>query len=124
MGVGKYDKTGRPIDLATWCRLSEDLEYRRIGSTDLPDGSWVSTVWLGLDHSFSGVGPPLIFETMVFGPARDEKGRREQSLDMARWSTLDEALHGHEQMVVRWTAKAEGAAVGKRDDGSVPGVAP
>jgi hypothetical protein len=31
----------------------------------------VSTVFLGMDHSF-GEGPPLIFETMIFGGEHDE----------------------------------------------------
>lgn len=26
----------------------------------------ISTVFLGLDHRFSGKGPPILFETMVF----------------------------------------------------------
>jgi len=27
----------------------------------------VSTTFLGLDHNFFGDGPPLLFETMIFG---------------------------------------------------------
>src|SRR5262249_41846496 len=42
-----------------------DMEYRRVAHDDLPDGSYLSTVWLGLDHGH-GLGPPLIFETMRF----------------------------------------------------------
>lgn len=57
----------------------------RIGSTHV--GSvWVSTVWLGLDHRF-GDGPPLIFETMVFGGAFDQEGDR--------YSTKEQAEAGH-----------------------------
>ncbi|WP_166903861.1 hypothetical protein [Mycobacterium sp. DL440] len=33
----------------------------------------VSTVWLGLNHSFTDDGPPIIFETMVFGGVHDAK---------------------------------------------------
>ena len=48
----------------------------------------VSTVFLGLDHSF-GDGPPLLFETMIFGGAQD--GRNERYEDRAT------ALAGHER---------------------------
>jgi hypothetical protein len=39
----------------------------RIAFTDFGGRLSVSTVFLGLDHRFTGDGPPLIFETMVFG---------------------------------------------------------
>jgi hypothetical protein len=49
--------------------------------------SFVSTVFLGIDHNFSGVGPPLLFETLVQGgPMNDH---------MERYSTWDEAVAGH-----------------------------
>ncbi len=32
----------------------------------------VSTVFIGLDHRFSGEGPPVLFETMIFGGKLDE----------------------------------------------------
>ena len=59
----------------------------------LPNGKWVSTVWLGLDCQF-GEGKPLIFETMVF----PEKGNF-LDIDCARYSTEEEALKGHEEMI-------------------------
>ena len=49
-------------------------------------------VFLGLDHSF-GSGPPLLFETMVFGGPLDE--------EMDRYTTWDEAEAGHKAMVKR-----------------------
>jgi hypothetical protein len=44
----------------------------------------VSTVFLGLDHSFSEDGPPILWETMVFGGELDQEtdrcsGTREQA---------------------------------------------
>lgn len=36
----------------------------------------VSTVFLGLDHNFQGVGPPVLWETMVFGGGYDEAQER------------------------------------------------
>lgn len=51
----------------------------------------VSTVFMGLDHNFSNEGPPLLFETMIFG------GRLNQQL--ARCSTWEEAETVHREMV-------------------------
>jgi hypothetical protein len=81
-----YDWEGQPITLLQWARLFEDA--RHIGDDEL-DGVRVSTVWLGLDHSF-GLGPPLIYETMVFG-ALDLEGER--------YATEQEARAGHARWV-------------------------
>lgn len=51
----------------------------------------VSTVFLGLDRRFVGGGPPLLFETMVFGGERDGA--------QWRYSTWDEAVAGHDAAV-------------------------
>ena len=55
-------------------------------------GVIVSTVFLGLDHNW-GDGPPLLFETMVFGGEHDE--------EQERYATWDEAVAGHEAMCLR-----------------------
>jgi len=59
--------------------------YRSCGIT-------VSTVFLGIDHSF-GRGAPVLFETMVFGDPREEYEYQ------ARYCTYDEALNGHRRKV-------------------------
>ncbi len=46
----------------------------------------VSTVFLGLDHAFGG-GPPMLFETMIFGGDHDEY--------CERYATVEEARAGH-----------------------------
>jgi len=51
----------------------------------------VSTVFLGIDHNFSGEGPPLLYETMVFGGDLHE--------GCNRYSTREEALAGHEAVL-------------------------
>jgi hypothetical protein len=61
----------------------------------LPNGIWVSTVWLGLNHAWRG--RPLVFETMVFGVEDNE---------CVRYSTIEEARVGHEKMVAKWTVLA------------------
>lgn len=57
------------------------------------DSYHVSTVFLGLDHSFSEDAEPLLFETLVFDGEFDG--------DMERYSTWDEAVKGHADMVKR-----------------------
>ena len=92
-----YDRQGHPIaTMQEWRRRRES--ERRVAETTLSDGKWVSTVWLGLDHSF-GSGPPLIFETMVFD--REKSGMSD--LDCDRYSTEAEALAGHAAMVEKWS---------------------
>ena len=93
-----YDKQGKPLELMQWAQLFEDNAYRHIAETTLPDGTWVSTVWLGLDHNF-GRGVPVIFETMVFPHKDDNSNEQEQE----RYSTLEEALNGHTRMVQKYT---------------------
>lgn len=64
--------------------------------TDLGDGREVSTVFLGLDHSFNWDNPnqlPIVFETMIF-PDADLAGR------YAWW---DDAVTGHWQVVANAT---------------------
>ena len=51
----------------------------------------VSTVFLGLDHQWEDDGPPLLFETMVFG-----KGPLDERLE--RCTTWEEAEAMHETM--------------------------
>lgn len=93
-----YDMDGNPIDIMAWAEMYKDHDKRRVGGTKVFPGWWVSTVLLGLDHSFSG-GPPIIFETMVFHP---KHGGSEMEMD--RYSTKAEAEVGHRAMVrrMRW----------------------
>ena len=44
---------------------AEDFENKRVGYDEV-GGLRVSTVFLGLDHSHTDHGHPLLFETMVF----------------------------------------------------------
>lgn len=96
----RYRRDGTPYPdgnagLLEWARDFENWGLRRIGETTLPNGCYVSTVWLGLNHRFDP-GPPLIFETMVFQDG--------ESVDMERYSTEALALAGHERMVTKWSS--------------------
>lgn len=74
-----------------------DPKYKRVAETTLPNGMWVSTVWLGLDHNFFDKGKPMIFETMVF----PEHGNFSE-IDCQRYSTEKQALKGHQKMVKKY----------------------
>lgn len=58
---------------------------------DSVNGFTISTVFLGLDHSFlPGSSRPLLFETMIYG------GPKGGFLDFQkRYSTREEAIIGH-----------------------------
>jgi hypothetical protein len=96
-----FDRQGNPITMEQWASgrsgRSGHIE-RRVAGDALPDGTWVSTVWLGLDHSY-GDGPPLIFETMAFA-----KGRPWDQ-DCRRYTTEEEALTGHGAFVTELRAR-------------------
>ena len=94
-----YDQDGNPVmDTLVWAKLFEDENYRQVAYDQIGQVK-ISTVWLGLDHSF-GSGPRLIFETMVFGGAHDE--------EQVRYSTKEQALAGHQAMVERVTREDAG----------------
>jgi len=78
-------------DLMTWAMWFETAD-RRVANDHVGDKR-VSTVFLGIDHNFGDEGPPLLFETMVFG----EGSFSEQACD--RYSTWEEAVEGHARMV-------------------------
>ena len=98
-----YNRQGEPITLAQMIAIETDavargVNERRVAETTLPDGTWISTVHLYQDHNFSGIGPPLIFETMVFRNRKDMG-----DIDCDRYATETEALAGHRAMVEKWT---------------------
>lgn len=66
---------------------------------DTKDGVTVSTVFLVLDHNFSGKGPPVLFETMVFGKKAEGQAETIHDQECARYCTWDEAKAGHKKMV-------------------------
>jgi hypothetical protein len=65
----------------------------RVARTYLSDEVYVSTVFLGLDHSFGG-GTPVLFESMAFGGHHDQEW-------CERYHTWGEAENGHARMVER-----------------------
>lgn len=91
--LGKDGRTPVPCDLMQWADAVEQRRFAndpwRVDRTEF-EGGHVSTVFLGLDHQF-GEGPPLLFETMIFGGTND--GWQD------RYSTWEEAEAGHKKAV-------------------------
>jgi hypothetical protein len=101
MAVPKYyvlvNHVPHPVSLKAWVAVAATRRPTedpwRVAFTDLTDTCYVSTVFLGTNHRFLGKGPPLLFESMVFGgPTHGE---------MRRYSTWDDAEIGHQAMVAR-----------------------
>jgi hypothetical protein len=87
--LGKYIlKNRKPVrcdDVYLWADWFESAD-RHVAKDDVGDVR-VSTVFLGLDHRFTGDGPPLLFETMIFGGPHNHQ--------MFRCATWEEAERQH-----------------------------
>ena len=81
-----------PASLSEWADWFENADDERIVAKTTIGNSDVSTVFLGLDHSF-GSGPPLIYETLVFGGKLAD--------EMNRYTTREQAEQGHREMCER-----------------------
>jgi len=90
-----YNKQGEKITTEEWGKLLKSKEYKILKQEYIKNDRLVSTVWLGSDHQF-GEGEPLIFETMVF--PKEDWGE----LDVRRYTTEEEAIKGHKEMVEKW----------------------
>jgi len=92
------DDAGEPVpvdDVMVWAQwfeearrtraniIAQDRDERRGNEPEV----LVSTVFLGLDHNLFGVGPPILWETMILGGPLDGYQRR--------YSTRAAALEGH-----------------------------
>ena len=90
------DEDNNPVrerDLVRWRRVfgeqNNTIKYSTVlfitgGAANL------STIFLGLDYSTNDTGLPILYETRVFGGALSMQGQR--------YSTLQEALDGHNEM--------------------------
>jgi hypothetical protein len=93
IGHGLYilNDAGEPVaepDLLTWAAWYETAD-RTVAQTRLDHVS-ISTVFLGIDHAFTG-GPPRLWETMIFGGPLDGYAQR--------YASRAAALAGHEAAV-------------------------
>jgi len=97
------DDDGNPVPepdslkAATW--IYENKNKTQIDLTEIADDHYLSTVFLGLNHSYrfslsqSDESPsrPILYESMWFGGPHDG--------EMRRYSTREEALIGHNEML-------------------------
>lgn len=91
------NEAGEPeqvFDVVTWARWMEaHRDRKRVAYDTLTSGTRISTVFLGLDHNYSGEGPPVLWETMIFGGPHDD--------DQWRYTSLEEARQGHRDAVLK-----------------------
>lgn len=92
---GQYtlDAKNQPVpepDLMKWAKWMERAD--RIVAKTVVNETTISTVFLGVDHSFGVSVTPILYETMAFqgGDALDE---------MERYTTRAKALAGHKRWV-------------------------
>ena len=80
-------------DILTWGRWMQNAPDRVVKRDEFRNGITVSTVFLGLDHSF-GVGEPVLWETMVFGS---------KTMDhyCERYTSVEAAQRGHQAVIDR-----------------------
>lgn len=92
------------VDLLTWAQWLEHTDNRIVGFTQITSQVLVSTVFIGLDHRFPGFppGPPILYETLVFGGPLNGEG--------TRYCSHDDALTGH-RMYVKRARKALGQKI-------------
>jgi hypothetical protein len=106
------DEHGNPQpchDLMKWATWFETAADAKRVALDEIGGVRVSTVFLGVDHNW-GEGPPLIYETMIFGGPHDDY--------QERYSTREEALAGHANAVALVRSAAPQL---RRSAGDAPG---
>lgn len=80
------------VDLLEWAQWFENFPDRHVGLNNLGDEVHISTVFLGLDYSFTSRRSPILFETMIFGGEHNEFQQRYHS-----WEEAEEA---HEEIVL------------------------
>ena len=99
------DSDNKPVrarDVIEWGQFLELRDRCTVGYTQINSRVYVSTVFLGIDHRHFGSGPPILFETMIFGGELDGH--------QWRYSSWDDAETGH-QAVVRKMREAAGQKV-------------
>ena len=101
IGTFVLDADGEPVpeyDIEKWAAWFDGAnKQRRVADTRL-ESCRISTVFLGLDHSFMPILDPLsyrplLWETMVFGGEHDG--------DMERYQSRELAEAGHAEFVSR-----------------------
>jgi hypothetical protein len=108
-----------------WGLLFEQRDdIRIVGQCKTLYGERLSTVWLGLDHNFSHIGPPMIYETMLFAPDPEHVRRRtirtrfdeatgvldidrEAKAEVDRFDAYIAKHYPHDQLQLRYSTRSE-----------------
>jgi hypothetical protein len=81
------------LESAKW--MEDNPNRKRVAYDELTDLNGddvrVSTVFLGLDHSY-GSGKPVLWETMIFGGENDQAYQE-------RYASYEQALEGHQKAI-------------------------
>lgn len=88
------DHSVQAVTLEEWAKSFESGN-RHVGDDTIVNGKKqirVSTVFLGLDHRFGDDGPPILFETMLFGFNCEEEYQE-------RYCTWEEAEAWHQKAI-------------------------
>jgi hypothetical protein len=105
--LGQYALVNRgPVKLETLKAWMEEMTRRDRIAAETGVDPWrvdeteigavrISTVFLGLDHNYTRRGPPILFETMIFGGRLDHFQNR-----CATWAEA-EAMHAEAVRLVR-----------------------
>lgn len=101
-----YDRDGQELNLAAWCALAEDPDYRFVSKKfgDVIERNGVryriSSVWLGLNMSVMPDEPPSgLFRTGVFKMSDSDPQDFGQIMWEWRWDTEAETLERHAQLL-------------------------
>jgi len=103
-----YNRNGDKITYSEYAQLLVDDDYKVVKQTE-KNGYIISTVWLGIDHSFGRFfgseekSKPIIFETMIFKYStcdlyQDRYATEEEAIKGHKWAVdnLDEIIKGEE----------------------------
>jgi hypothetical protein len=118
-----------PRGTLEWAKMFEGAD-RNVAQTRTIYGERLSTVFLGMDHSY-GDGPPLIFETMLFAPVsrqlREAKRARIRRIaeSVNKTEAIEEMesyaeeerikkLYPHDLLQMRYSTEAEALAAHHR----------
>jgi hypothetical protein len=127
-GPRHYYRDGTPIvgdehvpGFMKWAMLFEDINYKIVKVNRTLYGERLSTVWLGLDHSFAFGRPhkPIIFETMLFKPEREGERERlfgrlrgepeteEEKAQREKQNAYDKKHYPHDNLQLRYATERE-----------------
>lgn len=111
-------RDGQPVAIAdalAWAHWFESSDAERnVAVTKLLDRDEVhtriSTCFLGIEHNFTGVGPPILWETAIFyyTPERDVHVAR-------RYASRLDAIAGHHRVVAEVIERIA-ASLGRRPE--------